>query len=183
MEETVYKRLHDLSLRVKVNPNLPELRTEDHKSFLLKCLTYLSTGYQSLDASRPWLCYWILHALSLMDVKVEDKVKSAVAKFLGKCQSLSGGFGGGPGHLPHLAATYAAVNALVILGTEEAYNIINRETLFNFLWSVRQVDGSFSMHKDGEIDIRGVYCALAVASLTNLLTEELCNGTAQWIIG
>ena len=43
-----------------------------------------------------------------------------------RCQSPDGGFGGGPGHLPHLAATYAAVNALVTLGTEEAYNIINR---------------------------------------------------------
>lgn len=91
-----------------------------------------------------------------MDVKIEDRVKSAVAKFLGKCQSPGGGFGGGPGHFPHLAATYAAVNALVILNTEEAFNIINRETLFHFLFSLRETDGSFCMHKDGEVDIRGL---------------------------
>ena len=35
-------------------------------------------------------------------------------------------FSGGPGQYPHLAPTYAAVNALCILATEEAYEVINR---------------------------------------------------------
>lgn len=47
---------------------------------------------------------------------------------------------------------------------------------------MRQSDGSFLMHKDGEVDIRGVYCALAVASLTNVLSEDLVRGTFEWII-
>lgn len=46
--------------------------------------------------------------------------------FHSRCQCPDGGFGGGPGQLPHLAATYAAVNTLVILGTEEAFKVINR---------------------------------------------------------
>ena len=33
---------------------------------------------------------------------------------------------GGPGQEAHLAPTYAAVNALCILGTEEAYKVIDR---------------------------------------------------------
>ncbi len=47
----------------------------------------------------------------------------------GNCQDEGGGFAGGPGQQAHLAPTYAAVNALCILGTEEAYSIINRKTL------------------------------------------------------
>ena len=35
-------------------------------------------------------------------------------------------FTGGPGQEAHLAPTYAAVNALCILGTEEAFKIIDR---------------------------------------------------------
>lgn len=50
----------------------------------------------------------------------------SVCQFLELCQSPDGGFGGGPGQYPHLAPTYAAVNALCIIGTEEAYNVINR---------------------------------------------------------
>lgn len=50
----------------------------------------------------------------------------SVCQFLELCQSPEGGFGGGPGQYPHLAPTYAAVNALCIIGTEEAYDVINR---------------------------------------------------------
>jgi hypothetical protein len=46
VEEAVYKKLYDLSLRIKVNPNLPELLQETHKCYLLDCLIYLSSGYQ-----------------------------------------------------------------------------------------------------------------------------------------
>lgn len=53
---------------------------------------------------------------------------SKIAGFLAKCQSSEGGFGGGPGQYPHLASTYAAVNALCTIGTQEAYNVIDRYT-------------------------------------------------------
>lgn len=111
----------------------------------------------------------------------------SVCKFLARCQNPTGGFGGGPGQHAHLAPTYAAVNALCILGTEEAYNVINRfhichilycrlftfiycgyhiamkiqcvplpirEKLLDFLYSVKQPDGSFVMHVGGEVDVR-----------------------------
>ncbi|MCP4254287.1 MAG: hypothetical protein GY775_12930 [Candidatus Scalindua sp.] len=46
-----------------------------------------------------------------------------------KCQQKSGGFGGGPMQFAHLATTYAAVNCLCDLGTEEAYRVIDRSVL------------------------------------------------------
>jgi protein farnesyltransferase subunit beta len=46
-----------------------------------------------------------------------------------RCQSPKGGFGGGPGQYPHLAPTYAAVNALCILGSLEAFSVIDRYVL------------------------------------------------------
>ena len=46
-----------------------------------------------------------------------------VASFLMHCQDASGGFAGGPQQLPHLAPTYAAVSALMVAGTEEAYKV------------------------------------------------------------
>ena len=74
---------------------------------------------------------------------------------MSKCQSPSGGFGGGPNQLAHLAPTYASVNALMICGTESAYKVINREKLYHFLLSLKDpVTGHFTMHKDGEVDMR-----------------------------
>lgn len=31
---------------------------------------------QCLDASRPWLCYWILHSLELLEEPVPSSVAS-----------------------------------------------------------------------------------------------------------
>uniref|UniRef100_A0A4W3I1Z1 Protein farnesyltransferase subunit beta n=1 Tax=Callorhinchus milii TaxID=7868 RepID=A0A4W3I1Z1_CALMI len=136
---------------------------------------------QCLDASRPWLCYWILHSLELLGEPLDQCVESDICQFLARCQSPNGGFGGGPGQQPHLAPTYAAVNALCIIGTEEAYDVIDREKLLQFLYSVKQPDGSFIMHVGGEVDVRCAYCAASVASLTNIITPKLFEGTAEWV--
>ena len=74
----------------------------------------LSEGYECLDASRPWLVYWILHSLELLGEPITPKEKSEFSSFLARCQNPTGGFGGGPGQVSHLAPTYAAVNALAI---------------------------------------------------------------------
>uniref|UniRef100_A0A8C4HJ16 Protein farnesyltransferase subunit beta n=1 Tax=Dicentrarchus labrax TaxID=13489 RepID=A0A8C4HJ16_DICLA len=158
------------------------LLREQHYQYLKKGLRHLSDAYECLDASRPWLCFWILHSLELLEEPIPTAVASDVCQFLARCQSPTGGFAGGPGQHAHLAPTYAAVNALCIIGTEEAYNVINREKLLDFLWSVKQPDGSFVMHVGGEVDVRSAYCAASVASLTNILTPKLFEDTTNWIL-
>lgn len=37
------------------------------------------------------------------------------------------------------------------------------------------------MHQDGEVDIRGTYCALSVATLLNIRTPELLHGVPQFL--
>lgn len=64
------------------------------------------------------------------------------------------------------------VNALVTLGTEEAYAAIDRPALRRFLLSMKREDGGFSMHDDGECDVRGAYTAVAVASLCALARDR-----------
>lgn len=159
----------------------PILTRQKHVALLKKSLIHLSEPYEGLDSSRPWLCYWILHSLHILGESLENEEYSKIAGFLGKCQSEKGGFGGGPGQHPHLAPTYAAVNALCIIGTTEAYAVIDRKRLYNFLLSLRGEDGAFGMHVDGEVDIRGVYCAVSVARLTNIYTPVLFKGTEEWI--
>lgn len=158
------------------------LRRDQTISFLHRGLKDLSEGFECLDASRPWLVYWILHSLELLNVSIGGQQRLNIIKFLAECQNPDGGFGGGPYQLSHLAPTYATVNALVILGGNEAYKIINRETLVEWMNQLRLDDGSFIMHIGGEVDIRGVYCALSVAMLTNTFSEELFHKTAQWVL-
>lgn len=122
---------------------------------------------QSLDASRPWIIYWCVHAMDMMQHQLsEAETKRCVLLFckhrlfdglheqmhLHACtlsaprwytnmasecvillmSHLTGGFGGGPGQLAHLAPTYAAVNALAILGSE-GLAVIDRFVAMSFM--------------------------------------------------
>ena len=103
------------------------LHRDRHIAYVRKALFEgLPTTMLSLDASRPWIIYWSVHTLALLGAPLTTSESSRIAHFLRHCQSPSGGFGGGPGQLPHLATTYAAVSALVTLGTAEALGVVNR---------------------------------------------------------
>ena len=67
------------------------------------------------------------------------------------------------------------------MGMTNALESINRKTLYQFLLRCKNADGSFSVHEDGECDVRGAYCAMAVASMCDLVTPELCKNTADWV--
>ena len=44
-------------------------------------------------------------------------------------QNASGGFGGGNGQMSHLASSYAAILALLIVGGDEALELVDRRAL------------------------------------------------------
>lgn len=163
------------------------LRVHEHVVYLRAGISNLSEGYASLDASRPWLCYWISHSLALLSPEPMDAdLAAAVVGFIARCADpAGGGYCGGPwpGQLAHLAPTYAAVNTLVTIGTPAALASLDRAALRRFLLRMQQPDGSFAMHEDGEADVRGSYCAVSVAALTGMLDEEISAGAADWLLG
>lgn len=165
---------------------LPTIHRIQHIKYLEASLRSLSSNYECLDSSRPWMVYWILNAAHLLNFRFPDDLLTRVIAFLIKCRSSSGGFAGGPGQIAHLATTYAACNALCIIGTPSAYDAIDKPSLLQFLNAVRDDEtGAFRMHVDGEIDVRGAYCAVAVAKLVNIthaIEEKLFRGTVDWIV-
>ena len=91
---------------------LPALDTPGHKKYCLHKLEALPASFTALAASRPWLLFWAVRALSLMGHELPIASKRKCIHLLSLCQSESGGFGGGPGQLPHLAPSYAACATL-----------------------------------------------------------------------
>lgn len=158
-----------------------------HAVYLKKGLLGLPGGFVSLDASRPWLCYWILHALYLLKREPVHLYPSVVS-FLSHCQNQCGsgagvgGFGGGPTQLSHCAPTYAAVLALCTIGTHEAFSMIHRAKMYAFFISLKDdCTGTFCMHRDGETDTRSMYTVISVARLLNILTPKLVDGCAEYL--
>ena len=105
-----------------------------HLTYLVSGLRTLPTQMVALDASRTWILYWILHAIELLNLNdsyvIPDEMKEHCVDFLNSCQHEHGGYGGGPKQMPHLAPSFAAVSAVVILGTKEAYEVWSHFFLF-----------------------------------------------------
>ncbi|KAF6205315.1 hypothetical protein GE061_019485 [Apolygus lucorum] len=180
--ESIFKSYDYLS-GLDTEPGFPLLRREQHKQFLLKSLMYLPESFSKLDASQPWMLYWILHSLALLDVRLEDKMKDGVIKHLQKCHNTqTGGYGGGPFQYGHLAPTYAALNSYVLVGTPEIWSTIDKVSMTDFLFKLRVGDGSFLVHEGGESDIRAVYCAVVVAKILNIQAPDLFEGSIEWIV-
>lgn len=176
---------------------------EFHREAHVKLLKSLRRRkWAVLSVSQPWVVYWSVHGLSVLGElqKLED-VPSLVCLLERCADDEIGGFGGGPGQLAHLACTYAALAALTILkGHEDLQGlhgtlcnrvdpidgIIEKAKISNFLASVQStVDpGAFAMHPGGEVDMRGIYCAVASAQLAgiSLQSSPLFSQTADYIL-
>ena len=129
---STYQQLKDAGLEEGVEALL--LNRDRHVAYLHGGLQYLPSGFIVLDSSRPWICFWIIHSLALLDAPLPTEVvKESVIDFLATCQDPAGGFAGGPLQLAHLAPTYAAVASLVTLGGQAALSVTNRDTTYSFL--------------------------------------------------
>ncbi|XP_030469966.2 LOW QUALITY PROTEIN: protein farnesyltransferase subunit beta [Syzygium oleosum] len=159
-----------------------EIHRDSHVEYLTHGLRRLAPSFGALDASRPWLCYWIIHSLALLGEPLDAVLEDSVIDFLSRCQDPSGGYGGGPGQLPHLATTYAAVNSLITLGGSRSLSSINRDKVYNFLRQMKQSSGAFRMHDGGEIDVRACYTAISVASSLNILDDGLAENVGDFIL-
>lgn len=160
------------------------LTRKKHIRKLIEGLTCpLSKQFEKLVPAQTWSVYWITHALALLEQQqFLDEVSKNVINFMKECAYHEGGYGGGPGQIAHLATSFAAVNALITISSEEALDSIDRVGLVRFLHKMKQPDGSFTMHDDGEIDSRATYCALAILRCLNIHDVILLENVAEWIL-
>ncbi|KAL7960084.1 beta subunit of hypothetical CAAX farnesyltransferase [Trichoderma compactum] len=172
---------------------IPRLDKERHARFLTKQLGVLPSAYVGADPSRPWIFYWCLNALSLLGEDVEP-YRAKLVETVRPIQNATGGFGGGFGQASHLATTYAVILALALVGGDEAFEVVDRRSMWKWLCQLKQPDGGFQMAVGGEEDVRGAYCAAVVVSLLNLplnLSPEspayaaghtdLFSGLGEWV--
>ncbi|OCK80379.1 terpenoid cyclases/Protein prenyltransferase [Lepidopterella palustris CBS 459.81] len=157
---------------------IPKLQRSKHIAFLHNALGKYPPQFAVMDAARPWLLYWSLQGLTCLREDVSD-YRERVTYTFSACQHPTGGFGGGHGQLPHLAASYAAVLSLVIVGGEESYEMIDRKAMWHFMGNMKQPDGGFTMAPGGEEDIRGAFCAMVIITLLNLPLELPPNSPAR----
>ncbi|KAJ7827283.1 terpenoid cyclases/Protein prenyltransferase [Mycena leptocephala] len=175
------------------NNAAPTLQKNAHMQFLIRNIVQgFPARYTSQDASQSWLMYWTLQAFSVLQVGWIPATSRTIETIMAS-QHPDGGFGGGPKQAPHLLPTYASVCALAIVGKPGeggGWDQIDRNTranfqkkkkMYNFFMSLKQPDGSFLVAHHSEVDVRGIYCLLVTATLLDIITPELVEGTAGFV--
>ena len=182
------QHLHDIGLVDGVDVCL---LVNAHEQYLLSALRApLKASFVSLDASRPWIMYWCLHSLDLLERLPSSHTLMGCVDTLKACFT-EHGFGGGPSQMAHGAPTYAAVMVLCIIATcndasasTAALELLQaiRTPLQQWFISLKNEFGGFCIHLDGEMDVRATYTVLSVATLLNIMTPTLRDGAIDFLI-
>lgn len=173
-----------------------KLARHQHVNYIAQHIEHLSSSMEGLYPSRPWIVYWALQAADLLgsleteifpqtppaaiadlilsclstDVKCQAEIKVSKAPDDDTVTQASVmGFAGGPcAQGPHLAASFAACAALVILGDPQYLDMLPRAAIKRWLLTLRNDDGSFRVSGGGESDIRTSYCVAVITTLLAL---------------
>lgn len=62
--------------------DMPVLHRQEHSRYLEKSIGILTSSYECLDSSRPWLVYWILNSASVLNFSFSDDTKAQIVGFL-----------------------------------------------------------------------------------------------------
>lgn len=154
------------------------LNKETHQNYIMQQMNkFLPVDYSMLI---PWVSSWMSNALYVI-LGREEFYKSLATGDLQKLHRIANqilnlqekdtGISGGKDQLPNLGNTYAG---LVLLRTLNRLNEVDKEGIVKFIKEMR-VHNGFMMYKDGEVDPRSIYCA--VASYSILFSEEIMGDT------
>nr|AHY82617.1 beta subunit of protein farnesyl transferase ERA1 [Hordeum vulgare subsp. vulgare] len=186
----IYRVLFDAAPNAK--STVLELWRDQHVEYLTKGLRHLAPSFHVLDANRPWLCYWMVHGLALLDETLDDDLENDIVDFLSRCQDKHGGYGGGPGQVIGMLdcsvigsdVTFKCLLQNECLDRSRLLDISKlsiRENLYKFMLLMKDKSGAFRMHDGGEVDVRACYTAISVASLVNVLDDKLARGVGNYI--
>jgi protein farnesyltransferase subunit beta len=181
-----------------------------HFNFAKRSINELPSSYVAISAGMPWFAYWVINILDILSKNAPQLSRENKLKFIPYLQELQhpeGGFCGYGSGIPHVVSNYAAVMAILALGLEEGYKIIDRQKMRTFLQSLKynkkenfiyddrgnfliekgkhltdyrvHWPGSYQMHLNGESDLRATYCALTVAYILNIIDDELTKGVVE----
>ncbi|EUD67317.1 protein farnesyltransferase subunit beta [Plasmodium inui San Antonio 1] len=170
------------------------LEKQKHFKFCTDIFFVKNLRLSFLEASKPWIFYWCIHTIYILhnDLEIEQKlgkttfgyIKQCVFAYLNKIKNENGGFGGGLNQYTHIATTYAAVCVFIYLHDDENnfLSFLDKKKLHSYILKLKCKDGSFRLHKNGEIDMRGTYCAIAVCSMCHILTNKVKKNVEKYIL-
>ncbi|CRG96524.1 farnesyltransferase beta subunit, putative [Plasmodium gallinaceum] len=171
-----------------------QLEKQKHFKFCLDIFFLKNLKLNSLEASKPWIFYWCIHTIYILynDFEIEQKlsketfsyIKKCVFLYLNKMKNDKDCFGGGLNQYTHIATTYATVCVFIYLHDDENnfLSFLDKKKIHSYILKLKCADGSFRLHKNGEIDMRGTYCAISICSMCHILTKKVKKNVERYIL-
>ncbi|CRH00345.1 farnesyltransferase beta subunit, putative [Plasmodium relictum] len=171
-----------------------QLEKQKHFKFCLDIFFFKNLKLNFLEASKPWIFYWCIHTIYILynDFEIEQKlskgtfsyIKKCVFLYLNKIKNDKDCFGGGLNQYTHIATTYAAVCVFIYLHDDENnfLSFLDKKKIHSYILKLKCADGSFRLHKNGEIDMRGTYCAISICSMCHILTKKVKKNVEKYIL-
>lgn len=83
---------------------------------------------------------------------------------------------------PNLILNYAAINALILIGNEKGFDLLEPAKIYDLLLVYKQDDGSFVPVKGECADVRSTFCAIYIAYMVGILDNKLSKNTTKFIV-
>jgi len=127
-----------------------------HYEFAKNLMKQIPTGYESLDSGMPWFSYWVLNILNMCEKNnfvLSYNMKMKFVTYLKELKHPDGGFCGYSKGIPHIISNYAAVMAIIALGMEEGYELIDIPKMETFLLKMKNnnfIDNQSKKENEGK---------------------------------
>lgn len=170
----------EYSIKYSINPDL-NLAQEAHVKYLMDFLNSSSQAGMAGESFYMWNPVYVLFYLKITGYDTAEIERRCIS-FFDHRRCSDGGFSGFSEDKTHLVSLYATINGIACIGTEEAFKLIDRESIYRILLSLKNEDGSFRVNQGGETDIRSTYSAIFAAWMLGILTPELTRGVAEYTL-
>ena len=163
------------------------LDQEPHIQYLYNLYKVKSAKGMKGETFSIWSATYFLFSLRAFNYEKDhkeefDEIMERTRVYLEERKCVQGGFSGFNYDHPHLVTNYSLIMTIGLIGTEEAYAIIDRGLMYKFLLSLKCENGSFRTTLDMENDIRSTFTAVLIAHTLNMLTPEITRGVADYVL-
>ena len=154
-------------------------------SYSLKELNTENPKGSKIETLSPWKVFYTILPLLIIPDAPKEKLEEARKKsidFLRKRQLKTGGFSGFANDNINLITVLGAIDGIIAIGKEEAYEMIDRKALYDSIMSLKMSDGSFCVSLGEESDIRSTFAALFICYYIDMLTTELIKNVLEFTL-
>ena len=154
-----------------------------HVKYASRKVNYLSTNMND-EMFKPWYPFYyffpLLFAEDTQSIDLE-KYKTQSIEFLKNHTNIHCGWSGYLQDHPSLVPLYGCTIFLGLIGKEEGYDIVDRQSFYKYIMSCKNPNGSFSTSPLGETDLRSTFSAIFISWMYNILTPELTEGVVDFV--